>query len=362
MPNSNGSLASPPRRSYHFFKIFLPDLSSTQLRIPPAFRPYVEGQAPARFYLKGPSEYIWGVDLVKKSDGLFLTDGWEAFAFDHSLAAGDFLLFKYNGSSTFSVMIFDNTACEKEGAFNARPTCDEKVSFSLDDGVKEEENEKTFIGTNQYVKRKRAPIDANNDCSEVVMSGMWSMRRQAARALVSGRPEHSRDSDLFNKAIMLLDNRAYDDNKKKQYRGFVSQRRPITQKEKDDALAKAQSFKSDKPCFMMVMKGSYVYHGFYLSLPGSFPFEHLPNYSGEIFLHDSNEQQWTVRYLFSKRPALSGGWGKFAVGNNLEMDDVCIFELIAQKHMKVHIFRALEDIKPLLRIGQARSLGFNPAN
>lgn len=160
---------------------------SLSQRIPPAFHPCVEGHAPARFYLKGPSEYVWVVDLVKKSDGLFLTDGWEAFAFDHSLAAGDFLLFNYNGSSTFSVMIFDNTACEKEGAFHARPTCDQKVSFSFDGRVKEEENEKTFIETNQSVKRKRTPLDANDDCNEVVMSSMWSMRGQAGRALVSGR-------------------------------------------------------------------------------------------------------------------------------------------------------------------------------
>lgn len=97
------------------------------------------------------------------------------------------------------------------------------------------------------------------------------------------------------------------------------------------------------------------------SLPGSFPFKHLPDDSGEIFLHDPKKRQWTVRYLTSKRPALSGGWGKFAVGNNIEVDDVCIFELIAKCHLKVHIFRVLEDIKPLLSIRQARKLGVNPA-
>ncbi|KAL0913705.1 hypothetical protein M5K25_017184 [Dendrobium thyrsiflorum] len=187
MLKSNSSTESTPRRSYHFFKIFLPNLSSTHMRIPPAFLPHVEGQAPARFYLKGPSEFVWGVDLVKKPDGLFFSDGWEAFALDHALAAGDFLLFEYNGSSTFSVMIFDKTACEKEVAFFARPTCDEKVSFSLDERVKEEKKDKSYVGINQPVKRARTLPGTNNGCSEVVMARMWSMQRQAAQALISGR-------------------------------------------------------------------------------------------------------------------------------------------------------------------------------
>ncbi|XP_020682851.1 B3 domain-containing protein Os01g0723500 isoform X2 [Dendrobium catenatum] len=369
MPKSNSPPESTPRRSYHFFKIYLPNLSSTHMRIPPAFHRHVEGRAPARFYLKGPSEFIWGVDLVKKPDGLFFSDGWETFALDHALAAGDFLLFEYNGNSTFSVMIFDNTACEKEVAFFARPTCDEKVSFSFDERVKEEKKDNSYVGTNQPVKKRTRTLPGtNNECSEVFMARMWSMQRQAAQALISGRLDHSRDSsNLFNNAIecpsdanlVLSDNRANDASRKKRYRGFVSQRRPVTQKERDDALAKAQSFKSENPCFMMVMKGSYVYNGFYLALPGPFPFKHLPDYNGELFLHDPNKQQWAVRYIFSKRPALSGGWGKFAVGNNLESDDVCVFELIKKKHMKVHIFRVLEDIKPLLRPGRVKDLVAN---
>ncbi|XP_020593729.1 B3 domain-containing protein Os11g0197600-like isoform X2 [Phalaenopsis equestris] len=371
MAKLNDSPASPPCRSYHFFKIFLPNLSSTHLKIPPAFQQYVEGQAPARFYLKGPSEYVWGADLVKKSDGLFLTDGWENFAFDHDLVAGDFLLFKYNGSLTFSVMIFDNSACEKEGAFFARPTCDEKVSFSLDERLKEEEKEEAFVAMNQSLKRKRTLLDTKNDCREVVMATMWPRRRQPA-ALISGRIERSRDTTYpFNKImecsrdanLMLSDKRTGDGSQKKQqHRGFVSQRRPVTQEERDDALAKARSFKSDKPFMMMIMKGSYVYHGFYLTLPGPFPFKHLPGCNGEVFLHDPNKQKWSVRYIFSRRPALSGGWGKFAVGNNLEIDDVCVFELIERRNLKVHIFRVLEDVKPLLRVGQVKKLGVKDTN
>lgn len=366
MPKSNGSPVAPPSRSNHFFKIYLPELSSKHLKIPPAFYPHIEGEAPSRFYLKGPSDFNWGVDLVKRPDGLFFADGWEEFILDHSIATGDFLLFTYNGSSTLSVLIFDNTACEKKDAFSARPTQDDKLSFSLDVKMKEEEKEQTAVVKNHYVKRKRTVSSTYNDCSEVITPTTWSMQTDASQTMISGRLiTFSRNSsDQPGKAfegsrdlsIVLSNSKTRYGSAKKPLRGFFSQRRPVTQEEKADAFAKAQSFKSDKPFFLMVMKGSYVYHGFYLALPGAFPFEHLPRSNAKLFLHDPIKRRWPVNYLFSKRPALSGGWGKFAVGNNLEIDDVCVFELIGRTHIKVHFFRVVEDLKPLLRSSQLKKM------
>lgn len=354
MPKVDGSPASPHRQINHFFKIFLPNLSSKQLKIPPAFHPHVEGEAPARFYLKGPSDYIWGVDLVKRADGLFFADGWEKFVFDHSLAAGDFLLFKYNGSSTLSVVVFDNTACEKEGAFIARPTCDEKFAFSLDLRVKEEENkEKTVVvGMNQSLKRNAEQSMTSERLISFSMACTGSDHFRSSSDLIDNEFECSNDVNFMLESSQTK----VHGPRKRVVRGFLSQRRPTTQEEIDDALARAQSFRSNKPFFLMVMKGSYVYHGFYLSLPASFPHKHLPNCNGPLFLHDPSKRHWTVNFLYSRRPALSGGWGKFAVGNNLEADDVCVFELVAKTHMKVHFFRVVDDVKPLLRFSRIKNL------
>ncbi|KAK8946225.1 B3 domain-containing protein [Platanthera guangdongensis] len=353
MPKIDGSPASSPRQIIHFFKIFLPNLSSKHLKIPPAFHPHVEGEAPARFYLKGPSDYVWGVDLIKRADGLFFADGWEKFVFDHSLAAGDFLLFKYNGSSTLSVVVFDNTACEKEGAFIARPTSDEKFAVTLDLRVKEEENkEKTVVCMNQSVKRNAALTMTSERLISLSMASTGSEHFRSSSDLIDNEFDCSNDVNFFLESSQTK----VDGPRKRVARGFLSQRRPTTQEERDDALARAQSFRSNKPFFMMVMKGSYVYHGFYLFLPVSFPHKYLPCCSGPLFLHDPSKRHWTVNFLYSRRPALSGGWGKFAVSNNLEADDVCVFELISKSHMKVHFFRVVDDVKPLLRVSSIKNM------
>ncbi|PKA59194.1 B3 domain-containing protein [Apostasia shenzhenica] len=375
MPISSGSAAPLPRRCHRFFKVFFPHLCSRTLRIPPAFEQHVEDEAPARFYLKGPSNIVWGVDLVKKSGGLFLANGWEEFASDHSLAAGDFLVFQYDGNVTFLVLIFDKTACEKEGAFSVTPTCENK-SFLLDgDKGEVEEEGKTedlprkrkralddVVAVKETRKREKTSPSKNICANDEPLPKRKSVQKLIAQRIsrrlgnCSTKISES-SSDTCKKALVCLTgvkpkrtrNGRTDACQRNMWRGYISQRRPVSQKEIDRALQKAQSFKPRNPYCLMIMKDSYVYHGFYLALPGSFPFEYLPNVSGDIYLTDAKQKKWTVNYIRTERPALSAGWCRFAVTNNLEADDVCIFELIAKAHMKVHIFRVVEDFKPLLR-------------
>lgn len=52
------------------------------------------------------------------------------------------------------------------------------------------------------------------------------------------------------------------------------------------------------------------------------------------------EREWTVNMLYSDtKVSLSGGWARFAKDNDLSAKDVCEFELIEQRLMKVTIFR-----------------------
>ncbi|KAG1346956.1 putative B3 domain-containing protein [Cocos nucifera] len=109
------------RSSPHFFKVYFPQLSSDHLKIPPAFRGYIEHELPGTVSLKGPSGGTWNVEFVKSSKGLLFANGWNKFVADHSIELGDFLVFRYDGGLHFSVLVFDATACEKEAAFLARP-------------------------------------------------------------------------------------------------------------------------------------------------------------------------------------------------------------------------------------------------
>lgn len=80
--------------------------------------------------------------------------------------------------------------------------------------------------------------------------------------------------------------------------------------------------------------------------------ESLPRTSRQMTLWDPLGKPWQVNYVYySERSvaSFSGGWGKFALGNNLEKFDVCIFELFKEDNIKVHIYRVVPEITPLLR-------------
>ncbi|KAK1276529.1 putative B3 domain-containing protein [Acorus gramineus] len=117
-------MVSPPfDRRPHFFKVFLPGVSSERLGIPRAFWKHIEGLSAGTVSLVGPSRKIWHVNLVKNGNGVFFENGWREFTKDHSLQTGEFLLFRFDENSHFNVSVYDKTACEKEEAFYAE-SCD----------------------------------------------------------------------------------------------------------------------------------------------------------------------------------------------------------------------------------------------
>lgn len=81
-------------------------------------------------------------------------------------------------------------------------------------------------------------------------------------------------------------------------------------------------------------------------VPAAFDRKHLGDEcSAFITLEASNEKHWRVRFIYgSNRNRISEGWGAFSMENNLEVGDVCVFELIASKDvvLKASIFRAAE--------------------
>ncbi|CAM0874734.1 unnamed protein product [Alopecurus aequalis] len=131
----------------------------------------------------------------------------------------------------------------------------------------------------------------------------------------------------------------------------ISQRSVVTEEQKSQALQRAKQFKSKNPFGLQIMKESYVYVGFFLNMPCEFVRECLPRANRKLKLWDPQGKSWDVNYVYySQRSvgAFSGGWGKFAVGNNLETFDVCVFELFSKDNVRVHIYRVVPEITPFL--------------
>jgi hypothetical protein len=87
------------------------------------------------------------------------------------------------------------------------------------------------------------------------------------------------------------------------------------------------------------------------NIPCEFVRDSLPRTNKKMTLWDPQGKSWIVNYVYYNDRSVadfSGGWGKFAVGNNLEKFDVCIFELF-KDNFKVQIYRVVPEITPLIR-------------
>lgn len=81
-------------------------------------------------------------------------------------------------------------------------------------------------------------------------------------------------------------------------------------------------------------------------LPSCFAEKHLNGVSGFIKLQSTDGKQWPVRCLYrGGRAKLSQGWYDFALENNLEEGDVCVFELMRAREvvLQVTVFRVVEE-------------------
>ncbi|CAL9201237.1 unnamed protein product [Musa hybrid cultivar] len=397
------------RSSPHFVKVFFPELCSEYLKIPPAFRVHLENESLGMVSLRGPSGKIWDVELVDSSNGLRFESGWKEFVVDHAMEIGDFLVFRLEGCSCFSVLVFDATACEKEVAFLAMPSCGNVATVRQFMHGKEE-----AVIDRPHLQDIDTVIDVNNDWEEVqdskplvlhpsdvpvvekkkmrsidCLAFQGSPLKEAciypdslkfkqlktgphvkAVAKTSTYSQSSRTQSLSKKhagfspskqsnellkCLRLLKSsevcrRGEVVAKVQKMPALLSQRRPVTKEEVYNALRKAKSFKSKNPFFHVVMYDSHVYTGFFLNVPSSFARLHLPKISQRITLWDENGKPWKVTYVCcSNCGGLSGGWGAFSFAHNLEKHDVCVFELIKRSLMKVHIFRVVDKITPLIQ-------------
>ncbi|KAL3725917.1 hypothetical protein ACJRO7_030885 [Eucalyptus globulus] len=97
----------------HFFKIILSDaLQNGRLGIPKKFVRKYGSNLSDLVFLQVPSGQAWEVELVRRTDGVWLRRGWPDFVKHYAIKHGHFLVFRYEGGSAFHVVIFDKSASE----------------------------------------------------------------------------------------------------------------------------------------------------------------------------------------------------------------------------------------------------------
>ncbi|KAI3773828.1 hypothetical protein L1987_48364 [Smallanthus sonchifolius] len=325
------------RRSHFIIKAFNPNTSIDKLKIPSKFVKHLEGKTNGTVYLMGPSGNTWHADLVQETDGLFILNGWGTFVRDHFLENGDSLVFRYDDNLHFSLQIFDQSTCEKETAFSAE--CHQDLSiFDQHFGKKRErEYASLFANTVDCVPKKPRSSQAHEVTNIAEM-------QLGLRESISGQCEVAdflSNADICSGALKNPMNAVLP----------VSEVRP-----NDDELGRlsaaeadkiAQSFTSSFPHFTQVMKRFNISGSFTMNVPYQFAMAHLPKCKVKIVLHNLKGESWTVNLIPTTRVQTShtfcGGWLAFVRGNNINIRDVCIFELVGKCEMRVNILRVRQE-------------------
>ncbi|KAF5445028.1 hypothetical protein F2P56_034111 [Juglans regia] len=345
------------------FSQFLHNGYDRQLAIPKKFVDNLKKKLPESVVLKGPSGLTWNVGLTSNDDTLFFNHGWQEFVKDHSLEENDFLIFKYNGGSQFDVLVFDGeNLCEKGATYFVRKSehtehdngCLSKRKLgeaSIDEvharcssPEKVIDDDAVLIPSLQHIISVATNIGTQQNTSPT-----RSIR--ARRSLGSKKPATYQEG-----AVSDSDAELTPINKNGSYRQqYQSNRRSITQDEIKNALHLAQEASSDET-FLVVMRPTHVYKRFFVSIPSDWMAKNLSKENQEIILRVENNT-WQARYYFHQGRGyggITGGWKHFAVDNNLEEFDVCLFKPAGHMNysiiLDVSIFRVVHELTPLTQL------------
>ncbi|KAK1436567.1 hypothetical protein QVD17_02348 [Tagetes erecta] len=321
----------------HFIKAFNPNTSIDKLKIPSKFVKHLEGKTAGTVYLVGPSGNTWHADLAQETDGLFILNGWGTFVRDHFLESGDSLVIRYDGDMHFTIQIFDESSCEKETAFSAE--CHQDLSiFDQHFGKKRErEYASLFTNTVDSVPKKPRSSQAHEatNIAEMQLGLQESVNGQCEAADFLNNSDF-RSSGLKNplSIVMPISEVCPDDDELGQ----------LSASEADEI---AQSFTSSFPHFTQVMKRFNVSGSYTMNVPYQFATAYLPNCKVKIVLYNSKGESWPVNSIPTTRVQTShtfcGGWLAFVRGNNINVRDVCIFELVGKCQMRVNILRVRQE-------------------
>lgn len=320
-------------RRPHFIKGFNPNISFDKLKIPSKFSKHVEGKTSGTVSLTGPSGNTWHADLAQQSDGLYILDGWAAFVRDHFLENGDSLVFRYDGNLHFTVQIFDQSSCEKETAFSAE--CHQDLSIFDQHFGKKRDREYASLLSNMVDGVPKKPRTSQSHHEQTNITNQETMDGRCEVSHFLNASEFC-TSGLKNSITPALPLSAVRPNEEDFVRISSSEAQKI-----------AESFTSSFPHFSQVMKRFNISGSYTLNVPYQFAMAYLPNCKVKIVLQNLKGESWTVNSIPTTRVQTShtfcGGWLSFVRGNNINVKDVCIFELVGDCEMRVNILRVKQE-------------------
>ncbi|KAM7262150.1 hypothetical protein ACFE04_021227 [Oxalis oulophora] len=309
-----------PNHPYFFKFIFTSTIREGKLGIPREFTRKYGSNLSNRVTLKVLPNAEWKIGLERSKKAIWLQNGWTNFVDYYSLAHGNLLVFRYDKDSTFSVTILDvrNSSEICYPYVESESETDDSVSVEILDNYSKRSHRSQSQLSNPR-PRKIVRTDSGTKLQKDENGGSFILRR------------------IQSKIVMM---------------------KQLIYHEKAFCLEMAKDFVSDYPHFKVVMQPSFVRTKGRMSLPVDFAREYL-NKKDVVILLNSDLRKWYMSSAFHSTPRLENGWLKFALDNNLEVGDVCAFELIKktdnQMVFRVSIFKLSEKFKCFHSPGESGS-------
>ncbi|KAK7834223.1 B3 domain-containing transcription factor VRN1 isoform X1 [Quercus suber] len=385
----------------YFHKLILSTtIQSKQLRIPEKFVMKVRDDLSPVVTLSVPDGHVWQVGLKKVDNSAWFHNGWQDFVEHYSIRVGYFLVFRYEGNSSFFVHIF-NLANSEVNYQNNTPGGPQGISYASHYRVFEEMEDDDFaeiLGstpTTASLKNKlfgeRGDLltpnksynppslqnlfngsklknclnwagDGNMHPSKVVDKSSSEIHHTREIGVQFNATElkksldevklQSADQEIQKLKKTMRKKRKNDPNEQESsarheeevdmrfrfYESASARKRTVTAEERERAINAAKAFEPTNPFCRVVLRPSYLYRGCIMYLPSCFAEKNLSGVSGFIKLQTSEGRQWPVRCLYrGGRAKLSQGWYEFSLENNLGEGDVCVFELLKMREIVLKV-------------------------
>ncbi|KAK4268124.1 hypothetical protein QN277_024823 [Acacia crassicarpa] len=277
-----------------FFEVLNGEYTA-KLRIPPLFVSRFSSLMPKTVKLISSLEGSWMVDIEEEDNkNLYFKRGWNTFVEDNALETGQFIVFKFDGDSTFKATIFGNSACEKK--LENQPCINSNYCITRHHNKRArtlEESDPTKVEETEESDPTKVEETEESDPTEVEET-------EASQNEVEEKNYES-DSPV-----------------KKTGNSYGSCESPDSDCEKN-------------PSFKIIMKPAYAQKGV-MNLPTEFFLKHMKNKRQEVEI-ETGEGEWTVTLLTQKKRTrtfarLSKGWSDFAKANHLKPGETLVFQMI----------------------------------
>uniref|UniRef100_A0ACD5X6A2 Uncharacterized protein n=1 Tax=Avena sativa TaxID=4498 RepID=A0ACD5X6A2_AVESA len=314
----------------HFFKVMIGDFHE-RLTIPDRFAQHFRGATGRTIKLESHKGYTVDVQVTWNLEKLVIESGWEEFASAHDLRMGDFLVFNYDGNSQLKVLIFGPSGCEKTSAChlvkNAAP------------GEESWRNSSDILSTfhdlpmefPQGGNQTSARWDSSGEGNSIISISSSSSASESAGDISPWEDNHEADHEAHE----------HDMPSRILTKGTLAAINHVQKKQLEE---KVRAIYSGIPIYGCAIGKSNIYgENRILEISRKYAQVYLP-FEDQMLTLQRHAKKWSVRCHVKdgKSKRLLRGWKEFAHDNNLQLGDVCLFELLTNKMkyvMNVHVIR-----------------------